>query len=248
MEAKASIFQTTKEREWVTQMLKAYYNRCTTQEEQEKVTSYFTDALRDLFDNGTWYDRDKAEYVYTICLSSGILKPLDIKALWIRGVFRQLRVLQFCSQESQIPPYYPTLVRQLLVPYFENADIEKILPVFFKLMVKTTKEVTLQDHVIDISGQMWSEVFKAVVGVMDHTSVGFRETEPYLDSVLQENKPPFEDVIRETLVGLLKEKKEALREVIRGRTNTFKEELLALMWHPSRVMAALDAGIELEDL
>jgi hypothetical protein len=248
MEANASIFQTTKERDWIVRMLKAYNARCRTETESTAIATDFKERLEALFDEGTWYDRDKAEYIYTICLLSGILKPLDLKSIWIRGVFRQLRVLQFCCRENEVPPYYGILIRQLLLPYFEGADPEMVLPTIFKIMKKTTREVTNQHNVVDISGQMWSEVFTTVVGVMDHTPIAFRETGAFVKPMIEDHTPPFMELVEDLLIQLFSEKKDQIREKIKEHISLFKEELIQQRWHPSRIKAALDAGMEIEDL
>ena len=46
----------------------------------------------------------------------------------------------------------------------------------------------------------------------------------------------------------IQEKKISIKHAIRSKCNIYKEELMANVWHPTRVQKLLDNGIEFEDM
>ena len=198
------------------------------------------------------FEQGRADYMYETFLRGGIFGPKDLRQVWRRAVLRQLRVLQFCAQETRIPPYYPTLLKDLLIPFFEGADAEYTITYLLTAMAMRPFR---GDRVsFDTSGIMWHEVLNAACRCVDMREFISVDLDDYLDifvrlqAKLHSDSPLVYPPIKENVRELLKEHIDAAKRRIAAALDPLKEELMAVCWSPARVAAALEAGRELEDL
>ncbi len=245
----ASIFQTQPERQWILRVLQAPHFQW---------TAAHTHRLTALSISEDWYERDCAAYVYDLVIRAGIMNPYsNFPELWERQVKRNMRTVAVCTREP-LPTYYHQIIRDLLGPYFQNAN-----PIFTLGRLLTMRiPIPLNNANVDISGMMWRDTLT--------TLMEFIPTRPLIGYPLNEffqrladkagrmtHITPFpairpalwrDEGLREFTHQLLKQAQATARQQFKQRIGPLKEELVAHVFHPDRVMAALAAGRDVEDL
>lgn len=212
----------------------------------------YEEKLRTTIRSPDWSTRDRAAYVYDILVRAGKIVPTAIQPLWRRRVTQQLTTLQHCA--SQGPPrHYREMILTLLAPYFRGTD-----PLLsMTLLLNTWKHYPFQTAYttipLDISGQMWSEILETVMSVTPMRPFACFSLERFYAHIdrLHESDPFsmwHNEEHRNLFKMLLRAHRDAERAAVKLRVATFKEELMATMWSPERVEAALAAGLEIEDL
>jgi len=245
---RASLFQSEQERQWIIRMLQTPSCRHIA----HKLTDYSTKCLMMAADdNGlSPYTRGKLEYVYEIFVHAGTLPPLNVKPLWKRVVSKQLRVLQYCVATGS---EYDPILMKFLVPFFKDATPGKALPYLITLMKTEQFNMRNGGSFISHSIRLWFIVFSAIFKVMNMRPVIASPVEDIVTQAIQvhRRKYPASMLLHEQVSGALIDilnfhKKEEMQK-IRARTAVFKEELVAKVWSPARVLRLLECGLEPED-
>lgn len=252
IERNASIFQTLKEREWSVAMLRSPLCMGT---QAREMALYVIEGLRKLLASNDWYLKHKADYMYTVFLHAGLLKPSQMPDLWRRGVHRQLRVLQYCANEQTITPQYRQSIQLLLVPYFKHADPEfAVRGLLAAMAMPTVATNTPAFRAADVSGQMWREVIELCFSELKMRPFAMLNVDTFLDEILdyQRERHPDSTLLRQEMANFvratLRAHRDAERAKLRRGTAPFKEHLAAHAFRPARVEQALAAGLEVEDL
>jgi hypothetical protein len=237
----ASIFQTPKQREWLIQML-----RCPHFKWQEHYDQDLSSRTRDR----SWWERDRTQYAFDIFLRAGCIEsPAAFPTLWRSRVRAQLTTLANCTAAG-IPPNYKQFVRILLEPYF----CQRAPYTYFHWLFNNASPFHFP-RATDISGQVWKDTLDVLVSVADTKTLCLFSIDNHIKNIDKGHEGPQHAAslwrttdLREYYTKLLKAAAAAARAKQKAFLDPLKEELMAVTWHPRRIAAALEAGINPEDL
>jgi hypothetical protein len=244
LERNASIFQTQPQRRWAVDMLKAAHRAGV------PLKCVIMAHLQRLETSTDFYNRQRAEYMYQTYLMARILRPHSSPQLWIRAMQRQINVLQFCAEEPGVPGRYWHILRTLLEPFLVGCKPSFAIRSLLRMIRALPPLGRPPPGAVDLSGQMWRGVLEYSFSALDMRpfvganmgsfiadAMGPPQAGGVLDAELQ-------DWVRRVLRGYITVERKRLA----GRIRPFKEGLIAAAWHPRRVEAWLQAGLEVDDL
>jgi hypothetical protein len=257
IEKNASIFQTAAEYKWMVQALRA--PSLAIPKKREAFQAYAIKRLTEMEGGDSWHARERTLYIYKALLEAGMLSPMDLKSLWRKSMTRQLRVLQFCTATHGISRVYQHEMVLLLKPFLVGAKPGYALPYILSLMGSPHFDAPQAAPAapaipMDISGAMWREVITFATEHMDMRSFVGESAECLVKPVVQFHKkarptsllllPGMEEFIYETV----RARQRIERETIVARLAPLKEGIMAAAWRPSRVEAAAECGMDIDEL
>ena len=235
----SSIFQTEAQRSWVVRMLKAAHKVLGKQLETLILLRYNL-MSSDRYDAQEWYLHDKYTYLYMLCLRAKVFPPVANMCFWKRSLIRQLRVVARTSADENLPLTYKGVIRILLIPLVSDGCPWDLL---VREFISATRYETIVSLPIKRQIDMWLAVLNETLLETYALPVPGINFKAYLRL---EDFPSKQ--IYDVFLLRLQQLQRVLRREICDRIAPIKEELMAAAWHPRRVEAALEAGLNLEDL
>lgn len=205
--------------------------------------------------NQRWERKDKLDYMYQLLLEAKVLEPCRIYELWLRGLKRQTRVLFNSLVDGQATPFTQRIYfRELMGPYLKGAPyddafhgcLHMIDPSLGASATPRNRAPTREQSLA-----FWKFYMESVLSYMNNRDILSvpAEQEFWEEVALHHPTSPLKDkALQDYVLALLKATKVAERMRLRSAMDRIREDLMAAAWHPRRVAAALEAGLEVEEL
>ena len=236
----ASIFQTIPERNWIIKMIRSPLFRWKQDYEDELLELMTGSPTR-------WTNVEKAAYIYDIFVQSGCINPLLISRIWLWRVKQQFRTLLYCTMNPTIPVDYRHLILHFLKPYFMNTKGVSTIVLLLELALRS--DVHPEQQILNL----WREILACLSTETKMDAFATYSIELFLKRVDDRHKGHPTSLwnttdLRQWTKTLFDVVKVRERAKMKARIGPLKEELMARTWRPERIQAALDAGLELEDI
>lgn len=243
----ASIFQTWSQRKWFAETLASPHFSWKPE---------YAVKLNKLMLSRNWYERDKAAYIFDVLVRAKVLHPAAYPDLLARRLRDQSRTVlnSFRTNPSTIYTHYLTL--ELLAPYIDSGNLATTLP---RLLRNCDYDLFSIHHPATQTPEhqrvaAWTQILNTLIPRMSPVAAAFYPCDQLIETIVRSHETLPGSVFGRNLVlqAHVKDLLQALqirgRRIMQRRITPFKEELIARAWAPQRIAAALDAGLDTEDL
>lgn len=247
----ATIFQTDAGRKWIMRAL--HSPDC-------KINKLFMAyKIHNLLCADSTYKKQKGDHIYRVIVEAGLMDPFAMYRAWKRGVGTSLRTLQFCTAAGMPRQRYRIYLDTLLKPYIANTVSP--IAVLFNMLLFMKKPSFVHEGIdipappipIDISGLMWTEVIEYTCEHLPLRVLAVYDIMDFMEKLDRANAATPESAwhrhgMRDFVYLLFREIQQRERAMLCCKTDVFKQELVERVFNPARVAAALEAGLNPEDM
>jgi hypothetical protein len=193
--------------------------------------------------------------MYSIFVKAGILEPMEILPIWKREVHSILDILQF-SLVHPAPQKWSTVHTVFLnglVPYLKGAKPAYTISYLLRLMGLNGFDKQ-NGYPQEVISTMWQNIFELALKHISLRPFLGISVETYVNPVVEYHRADcphsqlLNDELRRSIIEMIRAAASQELKKIGDKFDAIKEELMAEMFKPARVAAALEAGIEPEDL
>jgi hypothetical protein len=202
-----------------------------------------------------WERKDKLDYMYQLLLESKVLEPCRIYELWLRGLKRQTRVLFNSLVDGQATPFTQRIYfRELLGPYLQGAPYDDAFQGCLHMVdpaIGASATPRNRAPTREQSLAFWKFYMESAMAAMNNRDIlSVPAEQEFWEEVAQHHptSPLKDSTLQSYVLALLKATRTAERMRLRSAMDRIREDLMAAAWHPRRVAAALEAGLEVEEL
>ena len=239
----------SKEADWLINAMRSI------REQDPKLRESFRQEMIESIDNlhrvAKYFD-DFTELMnmYRLFLKGDILEPHDLKRLWKRSVMNRLRLLQFCASETQINDDQMTKLLEESRIYFKGAKAAyTVWYLSYALWELKGRAPTGEGEAKykKATEEAWKKLFLLALDTVNLQPFVGVDVTTFLDPAMKLVSPENSELQRFIVEAIEERARQKLKEM-GTRIEPFKEAFAAAAFRPERVWAALDAGMEIEDM
>jgi hypothetical protein len=193
----------------------------------------------------------RAANMYRVFLKGGLIDPLDIKPLWKHCVQKRLTLYHFCYVESRLGPERHPLILEESALYFKGGRRGSVYMAAYLLTLRAKllsgfDAETLTGDFKRRTDEAWKGFFSFAIKQMNMQAFVGTDVGALLGPLLKTCAS--EKELADFIVETIRERTAIFKEQVALRVQPFKEGIAAAAFKPERVWAALEAGLEIEDL